>query len=110
MPSKSDTRSLVLSLLIGFILAAGIVGGAKLVNLTNKTAGLTSDIQAQRHAACVDQNNRHDKTVASLGTIILEAEKGQSRQRVAQLNANQNQTLLLINDLAPKQDCSQVAP
>ena len=97
---SNETRSILVALLVGCLLAAAIVVAGRLLSTTNA-------IQQQRYQACVDQNHRHDATVATLHSILSAAEKKTPKQ-AKQIAASEAPTLLLINALAPRQDCAQV--
>lgn len=66
---------------------------------------LTDEIQVQRadsiRLACVEQNFRHDRTIAALDTLIAKVPPGR-RERARQSRAG---TVLLIESLAPRRDC-----
>lgn len=92
-----SSRDLLLAIVVGCVLAAGILVAKKIVDLTNQ-------IQSERYQgalnACLDQNQRHGATVARLNELILRAELAQPRRRAA-IRASEGSTLLLIDALAP---------
>lgn len=56
--------------------------------------------------SCVDQNARHDATLAALAALYGHAEEGASRVRVRQLEQGRKSTELLVTALAPRQNCA----
>lgn len=102
MEGKRDLRETLTGWLIGCLLAVGVLVGDHLLSTT-------SAIKASRHAACVDQNTRHNKTVSTLQAIVA-AEVKKTPSQAAQIEASVAPTELLISALAPLQDCSKVAP
>lgn len=68
-----------------------------------------NDIQHQRYASvlrnCLDQNTRRANTVKTLNHIILRLPPKQQ----ARAAKNEQFTILLINSLAPHQNCINVA-
>lgn len=76
--------------------------------LANSVANVAAfgSIQSQRAdaigAACVEQNVRHDKTIATLDALIAKLPPGPRRERSER---NRDGTVLLIKALAPKRDC-----
>lgn len=69
-------------------------------------------IQEQRYEAvyrsCLEQNKRNDNTIGALKSIIATIVKAHPDQK-AQLETALKQNELLINALAPKQACREVA-
>jgi uncharacterized protein HemX len=57
--------------------------------------------------ACVDQNARHTATVAQLDAELRLAE-ARYPKRAAEIQANRQSTILLIDTLAPYQNCQHV--
>ena len=67
------------------------------------------EIQDQRHEACTAQNTRHDRTI----TLFQDAAAKLIREhpeQADQVRENIGTNLRIINALAPKQNCDQVAP
>lgn len=66
----------------------------------------TSNIQSQRKESirrgCEDQNARHNNTISILNSLIAKLPPDQR----ARAQANKEFTILLINALAPKQNCN----
>lgn len=56
--------------------------------------------------ACIEQNARHDATVATLDRLLAERMNEVPPARRAQLRDSRRFTVLLIDALAPKRDCS----
>jgi hypothetical protein len=71
-----------------------------------RIAGLVADVQHERAVAtrssCEDQNHRHDQTVARLRALV---KRIKDPRRHARAERNIGGTILLIDALAPKQDC-----
>lgn len=92
----------VLLLLVAINLA---VGGLS-IYLLDQNGQRAGEIQAERRNAylvsCQDQNARHDATVNSLGVLISQIRDPVRRRRA---EASKVGTILLINALAPHQDC-----
>jgi len=59
-------------------------------------------------AACRDQNARHAATIDELNTLYARFERGASKTRLVQLRTSKGFTLLLVDRLAPQQDCQAV--
>ena len=66
-------------------------------------------IQGQRHAACDDQNRRHDQTLALFNQAAKNLIKLHPEQ-AADIRANVRTNVQIINALAPKRDCDEFAP
>jgi uncharacterized protein YlxW (UPF0749 family) len=66
-------------------------------------------IQEQRHESiirdCQDQNVRHDNTIKTLNKLIANL----PRDERARAETNKAFTVVLINALAPKQNCNSIA-
>lgn len=77
--------------------------------LAQTTHRLVLAIQAQRIefiiSGCQQQNRRHRRTVHELDVILRRAERAAPPIRRAQLRESRASTLLLIDALAPYQDC-----
>lgn len=67
---------------------------------------LYRDIQQSRILDCQQQNARHQATVSVLRTIIANAEKQQTGAEKRATEQAYNSTLLVINALAPEQNCT----
>lgn len=91
--------------ILGLACALALVGYGYLLRQQHKT---TDEIQSQRkefvRRTCVDQNKRHDKTLRVLSHIVDVAEHKHPELRKA-YEDSRAQNLLLINALAPKQNC-----
>lgn len=70
---------------------------------------LVGRIQAERArnvlTSCVEQNARHDRTIATLDRLLLVAERPASAAQRAQIKQSRASTVLLIEALVPRQDC-----
>lgn len=79
----------------------------KASDAADKAAALALEVQAQRRESistnCINQNTRHDRTVAALDTLIEKIPPGPRRERAESGRAG---TLLLIESLQPRQDCA----
>lgn len=73
---------------------------------------LQHNIQTQRRgsilAACRDQNRRHHNTIATLDALAKKAERTHPAE-TPRIQASLSQTDLLIQALAPKQNCESLA-
>lgn len=58
---------------------------------------------------CHDQNQRHDHTVAELDVLLARAEKHAPPAQRKQMAASRQFTILLIDQLAPRQNCAKAA-
>lgn len=67
-----------------------------------------NDIQNQRISLCEDQNNKHDNTIKEINKQVAIRKKSLSAKARVALDERRNQTVLLINVLAPKRDCQKV--
>lgn len=78
----------------------------------DQAAGLAQAVQNQRlnniRETCQASNSRHDNTLRALSSILARAERTALKGRRAQIEASRASTVLLINALAPKQDCARV--
>lgn len=80
----------------------------------NQAAGLAVAVQAQRldniRGTCERDNQRHDRTIKALDKILLRAEgaRGLTRGHRIEIRASRVSTILLINALAPHQNCALV--
>lgn len=64
------------------------------------------DIQRSIHSYCVDTNQRHDRTIATLERLARRYEKqAKTAAAKAQLRASIKANIELINDLDPKRVC-----
>ena len=74
----------------------------------NRVTNQTILIQQQRAEGilrnCMDQNQRHRSTIATLDSVIAQLPKSQRAQAIK----NRNFTVLLIDALAPLQDCQRL--
>lgn len=75
--------------------------------LSRDTARLAREIQSSRTTLCEDQNKRHDRTIERLNKIIDQAKRRQP-DRAAEIERARAQNILLIEALAPEQDCAAV--
>jgi hypothetical protein len=68
-------------------------------------------IQASRadsiRRACVEQNERHDRTLRTLDALLTARAEGVSRARLERLKESRASTVLLIEALAPRDDCEK---
>lgn len=66
-------------------------------------------IQQERTASisegCQQQNSRHDATIAALDALLARASRDANSARREQLKQSRRSTVLLIDSLAPKQNC-----
>lgn len=69
---------------------------------------LYSDIQQSRLQACMDQNVRHRATVTVLRQLTATAEAGESPAQRKNTRAALQSSLLVIDALAPAQNCAVV--
>lgn len=78
------------------------------LHLTHKVSNQSTEIQHQRiesiTRSCRDQNARHDRTILALRVIVHRLEIQQPAKK-AQLENALKQNELLINALAPRQNC-----
>lgn len=95
------TRALVVVILIQFVCLGWL--GYKIV-------GAVNSIQAQRvsvtRSLCEAQNTRHRETIRALDGVLARASRGASRAKRIEIYASRAPTILLINQLAPYQDCN----
>jgi hypothetical protein len=68
------------------------------------------DIQAQRQASCVDQNQRHAATILTLDQTYAQYEAHAKPAQIVQLKASKAFTVELVNDLAPVKACPSLIP
>jgi len=102
---SSSRRDTLVAWLVGLLLALGIVGGSRLLDFTHQ---IQQERYQQTYDQCAAQNARHDNTLAALDQILGQAEKKQPKQ-AARIAASKAPTVLLINSLAPKHDCTVIA-
>lgn len=80
-------------------------------SLAQQTAQLARTIQLQRldgiRRGCEDQNRRHDGTIRALDDVIARVVRD-APERKTELARARAQNVLLINALAPKQDCDRL--
>jgi hypothetical protein len=89
--------TVLLTVLITLIAITLAVGGYALHEALKAVSG----IQASRRELCVQQNRRHDATIAQLDRGIARLPAHQRRRA----NANKAFTVDLINALSPVRDC-----
>lgn len=65
-------------------------------------------IQQSRIAYCQSQNQRHDRTIAELDRELARAMRHATTARRAQMAASRAYTIALIDQLAPRQNCSAI--
>lgn len=58
--------------------------------------------------ACRQQNDRHAATVSELDSLLAKAKQHASPARLKQIRENRASTVLLIDALAPYQNCQRV--
>lgn len=96
----------IVTVIVGIALILNSLGAV--IALENNQARI-KQIQRERVSAvlrnCVDQNQRHDRTIRELDRLIRHVRPSQ-RTRAVQSRAG---TVLLINSLAPKRDCRRLA-
>lgn len=64
------------------------------------------EIQSSRIQACMDQNHRHNATIAYIVHIVDKADKHASKAKREQYALALSEDRLLIQDLAPLQNCN----
>lgn len=108
MRRKSD-RLVVACTAISVLCAAVVAVFAATVLDTHST---TRQIQDERAASvlrsCQETNGRHDATIGALDELMARAGVGASYQRLVLLEQSRMSTVLLVNALAPKQDCKRL--
>ena len=77
------------------------VFAAVAVYALSQARGAVDEIQLSRYELCIQQNDRHDKTIASLDEQIAALPP----RRKARAEAARDGTVALIDTLAPKRDC-----
>lgn len=91
----------IVVLLAGGLVWAFVVNGSQ-----------TAEIQSQRERnireSCEAQNRRHDGTIGVLDRLIAQRAKSASPAEVRQMRSSRAYTVLLIDALAPHQDCADV--
>lgn len=90
------------------LIAFSIIALACTLALIGYGASLHS-VQGQRHDSCLNQNQRHDRTLALFRSAARDAIKKHPSQ-AADIRENIAANVSIINALAPKQDCDKVAP
>lgn len=94
-------RDVWLFLITTFAVVAVVTG-------RNENSQRIEDIQASRaesiRLTCVQQNERHDRSIATLDAII-DARLRQAPQERGRLEASRATTRTLIRALVPKEDC-----
>lgn len=91
--------------LLGAALAAVAAIAAVFVALQLQQHALRSERQRNARAACVDQNRRHDQTILTLDRLLAQAEADATPTQLGQLRQSRLFTVLLVNALAPHQNC-----
>jgi hypothetical protein len=105
--SWAKLTAIILSVLVLVEVVVGVVS----IVLWERTRDNADRIQQNRVSiaanSCRDQNQRHDNTLVALNQVLQQARKseGISSQQAQQ---SQSQTTLLINALAPHQNCQTV--
>lgn len=94
------------------ITIVALAGTIVAVNGANEARDATREIQAQRietiWSSCRQQNARHDGTIRELNVLLRASMRTADPARRQQLSASRASTVLLINQLAPKQDCAMI--
>lgn len=105
----------VLVLALALVMTLGLVGFAvkQSSSATNQLTNLTQTIQRQRFDAvisnCRAQNQRNRSTIHTLDKLLQRARRHASPKMRAQLQASRSGTVLLIDALAPVQNCTRQA-
>lgn len=79
---------------------------AKTHRVAQRAAALVVEVQRQRKAVCLDQNRRHDRTIAKLDFLIAHVPPRLRKQAAASRAGN----VTLINALAPRRNCAAINP
>lgn len=82
---------------------------AHAVQATQLAQAIAAERTASILRACAAQNMEHDATIQELDRLLAAAKRRVGRQQRKALAASRQFTVLLIDRLAPKQDCAQVA-
>jgi hypothetical protein len=103
-------RGLIAFGVIGLFTALALLGYGYLLREQHRTTDL---IQDQRRDSilrgCQDQNARHEKTLSVLDQVIAKVLKTKPPDGVKkQLAVSRANNVLLIDALAPKQDCAKL--
>ena len=97
--------------IVGLLVAAGAI-----YYVAHKASVTANRVQQDRYAAilqnCRDQNHRNEKTIGAFNNFIAIYEKQHphlTAAQKAQLTTQVRENVALINDLAPHQNCAQLA-
>jgi len=98
-------------LLVVIALVTGAAGGIS-VYLLGQNNQRTKDIQNERREAvlrtCLDQNERHDKTLNQFDIEIEKLKPTLSKRELARLEGQKAANVRLIEALVPKRDCAKL--
>lgn len=88
-------------IILGVLFVVQVVTGITAIYLLGQNSKRVDDIDASRseviRLACVDQNERNNRTIDALNEVFEGAEGDRRREYDA--------TVLLINAISPKRDC-----
>lgn len=73
--------------------------------LARENARLAGEIQKSRERACQEGNKHHDAVIATFDRLIDDLPAGARKRRAVR---NRKQTLVLLEAIAPRQDCAKV--
>lgn len=90
------------------LIAFSIIALFSMLALVGYGIALNS-VQDQRHEVCLNQNGRHDRTLALFRKAAADTIKKHPEQAKG-IRENIGANIAIINALAPKQDCDKVAP
>lgn len=106
------TVAVAARLVVGLALIVAVPMLVGVWMLQNEQDERIEDINRSRaeisHTACLDQNSRHDATIDRLDELI-DAAVAREPAREREIRASRASTLILIEALAPQQDCEQLS-
>jgi hypothetical protein len=101
-------RNIIIVLVFLFIAQLGL--GLWNLNLAHDNTIRVKEIQASRKnsilISCEEQNSRNENSISTLNNL-LSKKLIVSKEKLMQIEQTKNFTILLINALAPKQNCAQ---
>jgi cell division protein FtsN len=104
-----DILLVALAVIVGIIAATGVVLAILAYGKINPTI---QAIQAERarnvRANCLDTNDRHDRTIATLDRRLQVAVRRAPPAQARQIRASREFSVALINALAPRRDCERL--
>ncbi len=105
--AKFIRRGLIAFSIIGVFTALSLVGFGLVLHEQHKTTNLIQHQRAESiRTGCVDQNRRHDNTVAFIIKVTQKAaDREPDPQTKKQILASQASNVALIQAIAPKQNC-----